>query len=199
MTDLYMGSGIAIKRAEAGKEEATIDNLIALTQNEKAKRGLIYSQTRLNDALEELNRTKIDEVGWNIKNIEKSIDKMESEINGTNLDNELKSRTIENQVKLVAEKLKNKMADTLVKYSQNKVNNTEATAIADRIEQAWTELGIQRGQYELDRSKLEVEADKIAKEIGIKQEHLNNEEKNIIKDYILGIGSIIARIATAKK
>ena len=187
------------KRAEAGKEEATIDNLIALTQNEKVKRGLIYSQTRLNDALEELNRAKVDEVGWNIKNIEKSIDKMEAEINGTNLDNELKSRTIENQVKLVAEELKNKMADTLVKFSQNKVNNAEATAIADRIEQAWMGLGIQRGQYELDRSKLEVEADKIAKEIGIKQEHLSNEEKNIIKDYILGIGSIIARIATAKK
>lgn len=187
------------KRAEAGKEEATIDNLIALTQNEKAKRGLIYSQTRLNDALEELNRTKVDEVGWNIKNIEKSIDKMEAEINRTNLDNDLKSRTIENQVKLVAEELKNKMADTLVKYSQNKVNNAEATAIADRIEQAWMGLGIQRGQYELDRSKFEVEADKIAKEIGIKQEHLNNETKNIIKDYILGIGDIIARIATAKK
>lgn len=187
------------KRAEAGKEEATIDNLIALTQNEKAKRGLIYSQTRLNDALEELNRTKVDEVGWNIKNIEKSIDKMEAEINRTNLDNDLKSRTIENQVKLVAEELKNKMADTLVKYSQNKVNNAEATAIADRIEQAWMGLGIQRGQYELDRSKFEVEADKIAKEVGIKQEHLNNETKNIIKDYILGIGNIIARIATAKK
>jgi predicted DNA binding CopG/RHH family protein len=58
-------------------------------------------------------------VGWNIKNIEKSIDKMESEINGTNLDNELKSRTIENQVKLVAEELKNKMADILVKFSKN--------------------------------------------------------------------------------
>ena len=177
------------KRAEAGKEEATIDNLIALTQNEKAKRGLIYSQTRLNDALEELNRTRVDEVGWNIKNIEKSIDKMEAEINRTNLDNELKSRTIENQVKLVAEELKNKMADTLVKFSQNKVNNAEATAIADRIEQAWMGLGIQRGQYELDRSKLEIEADKITKEIGIKQEHLSNEEKNIIKDYILGRGN----------
>lgn len=187
------------KRAEAGKEEATIDNLIALTQNAKAKQGLIYSQTRLNDALEELNRARVDEVGWNIKNIEKSIDKMESEINGTNLDNDLKSRTIENQVKLVAEELKNKMADTLVKQSQNKVNNAEATAIADRIEQAWMGLGIQRGQYELDRSKLEVEADKIAKEVGIKQEHLSNEGKNIIKDYILGIGNIIARIITAKK
>ena len=82
---------------------------------------------------------------------------MKAEINRTNLDNELKSRTIENQVKLVAEELKNKMADTLVKFSQNKVNNTEATAIADRIEQAWMGLGIQRGRYELDRSKLEVE------------------------------------------
>ena len=91
------------------------------------------------------------------------------------------------------------MADTLVKYSQNKVNNAEATAIADRIEQAWMGLGIQRGQYELDRSKLEVEADKIAKEIGIKQEQRNNEEKNIIKDYILGIGNMIVRMATAKK
>ena len=91
------------------------------------------------------------------------------------------------------------MADTLVKFSQNKVNNAEAAAIADRIEQAWMGLGIQRGQYELDRSKLEVEADKIAKEVEIEREHQSNEEKNIIKDYILGIGNIIAKIATAKK
>jgi hypothetical protein len=117
----------------------------------------------------------------------------------SNFDNELKSRTIENQVKLVAEELKNKMADILVKFSKNKVNNAEATAIADRKEQAWMGLGIQRGQSELDRSKFEVEADKIAKEIRIKQEHLNNEDKTIIKDCILGIGNIIARIATAKK
>ena len=60
-------------------------------------------------------------------------------------------------------------------------------------------LGIQRGQYELDRSKFEVEADKIAKEIGIKQKKLSYEVQNIIKDYILGIGNIIAKIATAKK
>ena len=55
-------------KAEAGKisgvdtraQEATIDNLIAQTSNEKVKKGLILGQIRVADAEEELKRNTAD-------------------------------------------------------------------------------------------------------------------------------------------
>ena len=74
-------------RAEAEKtagvdtqvQQATMENLIAQTANEKVKKGLIYADTRFKDALEEVTRAKVDEVGWNIKNLMKSLELTEHE------------------------------------------------------------------------------------------------------------------------
>ena len=54
-------------RAEAEKtagvdtqvQQATMENLIAQTENEKVKKGLIYADTRFKDALEEVTRAKV--------------------------------------------------------------------------------------------------------------------------------------------
>ena len=51
-----------------------MENLITQTENEKVKKGLIYADTRFKDALEEITRAKVDEVGWNIKNLMKSLE-----------------------------------------------------------------------------------------------------------------------------
>ena len=87
-------------------QKATIDNLIAQTSNEKVKKGLILGQIRVADAEEELKRNmadwtkgKTDETRWNIKHLEKGIDKLVEEIDGMQLDNELKRKTIDNKVK----------------------------------------------------------------------------------------------------
>ena len=78
-------------KAEANKiagvdteaQKATIDNLIAQTSNEKVKKGLILGQIRVADAEEELKRNmadwtkdKADETRWNIKSLQKGIDKL---------------------------------------------------------------------------------------------------------------------------
>ena len=68
--------------------------------------------------MEELTRGKVDEVNWNVKNLMKSLELADKNIQATNLDNELKSRTMESNVKQAEETLKNTMADTLVKLSQ---------------------------------------------------------------------------------
>ena len=74
-----------------------MENLITQTANEKVKKGLIYADTRLKDALEEVTRAKVDEVGWNIKNIMKSLELADKNIQATDLDNELKERTMESK------------------------------------------------------------------------------------------------------
>ena len=70
-------------------QEATIDNLIAQTSNEKVKKGLILGQIRVADAEEELKRNtadwtkdKAEETRWNIKSLQKGIDKLVEEVNG---------------------------------------------------------------------------------------------------------------------
>ena len=109
-------------------QKATIENLIAQTSNEKTKKGLILGQIRVADAEEELKRNmadwtkdKADETRWNIKSLQKGIDKLTEEINGMKLDNELKERTIDNKVKESSLTLRNLMAEILLKGSQQKV------------------------------------------------------------------------------
>ena len=64
------------------------------------KKGLILGQIRVADAEEELKRNtadwtkeKTEETRWNVKSLQKGIDKLIQEINGMKLDNELKKKT----------------------------------------------------------------------------------------------------------
>lgn len=191
-------------RAEAEKtvgvdtqvQQATMENLIAQTANEKVKKGLIYADTRFKDALEEITRTKVDEVGWNIKNLMKSLELADRNIRATDLDNELKDRTMEANVRQANEILKNTMADTLVKYSQGKVNEAEAKAIGEKVEQGWNSIGIQMAEKEQGWQQLEQNAEKITNDLKLGEKGLEIQQQNVIKDYVLGIGQIATQILT---
>ena len=171
-------SQIKLNESQAGKNEAeankiagvdteaqkaTIDNLIAQTSNEKVKKGLILGQIRVADAEEELKRNmadwtkdKANETRWNIKSLQKGIDKLAEEINGMKLDNKLKERTIDNKVKESSLTLQNLMAEILLKGSKRKVNEEQAKAIPAQILQGWEELA-KKGE-ELINQREQIEA-----------------------------------------
>lgn len=175
-------------------QQATMENLIAQTSNEKIKKGLIYADTRFKDAMEEFTRGKVDEVGWNVKNLMKSLELADRNIRATDLDNELKDRTMEANVRQADEILKNTMADTLVKYSQGKVNETEAKAIGEKVKQGWSSIGIQMAEKEQGWQQLEQNAEKIMNDLKLGEKGLDIQQQNVIKDYILGIGQIATQI-----
>lgn len=177
-------------------QQATMENLITQTANEKVKKGLIYADTRFKDALEEVTRAKVDEVRWNVKNLMKSLELADRNIRATDLDNELKDRTMEANVKQANETLKNTMADTLVKYSQGKVNEAEAKAIGEKVEQGWNSIGIQMAEKEQGWQQLEQNAEKIMNDLKLGEKGLDIQQQNVIKDYILGLGQIAAQIIT---
>ena len=124
-------------------------------------------EIRVQDAEEELKRagvdwtkSKTDETRWNIKSLQKGIDKLTEEIDGMKLDNELKERTIDNKAKESSLILQNLMSEILLKESQKKVNEEQAKAIPAEILQGWEELTkkgkaliIQREQMEVRRVK----------------------------------------------
>ena len=185
-------------------QKATIDNQIAQTSNEKVKKGLILGQIRVADAEEELKRNmadwtkdKADETRWNIKSLQKGIDKLAEEINGMKLDNELKKRTIDNKVKESSLTLQNLMSEILLKGSQRKVNEEQAKAIPAEILQGWEELTKKGKELINQREQIEAYAQDVINRYELGKKGLDIEEQKLVKDIILGMLEIASKGAGA--
>lgn len=181
-------------------QEATIENLIAQTSNEKVKKGLILGQIRVADAEEELKRNtadwtkdKAEETRWNIKSLQKGIDRLAEEINGMKLDNELKERTIDNKVKESSLTLQNLMAEILLKGSQRKVNEEQAKAIPAQILQGWEELTKKGKELIIQREQMEAYTQDVINRYELGKKGLDIEEQKLVKDIVLGILEIASK------
>lgn len=192
-------------RAEAKKtsgvdtnlQNANIDYVIAQTSNEKIKRGLILANTRLLDAQEELQRTtvdytkqKTDEVRWNIKLIEKEVNRLSKEIDGLDLDNQFKKETLQNRIKQTALVLQQAIADIALKGSQGRLNDAEAKAIPEKMLQMWAEIGIKQENVEVSREQVENYAQDIANRLHLGEKGLDIQEQKLIIDCITGLLNI---------
>lgn len=191
-----------IRGVDTRAQEATIDNLIAQTANEKVRKGLILGQIRVADAEEELKRNtadwtkdKADETRWNIKNLQKGIEKLAEEINGMKLDNELKEKTIDNKVKESSLTLQNLMAEILLKGSQQKVNEEQAKAIPAEILQGWEELTKKGKALIIQREQMEAYAQDVINRYELGKKGLDIEEQKLVKDIILGMLEIASKSA----
>lgn len=185
-------------------QEATIDNLIAQTSNEKVKKGLILGQIRVADAEEELKRNtadwtqeKTEETRWNIKSLQKGIDKLIQEINGMKLDNELKEKTIVNKIKESSLTLQNLMAEILLKGSQQKVNEEQAKAIPAEILQGWEELTKKGKELIIRKEQMEAYVQDVINRYELGKKGLDIEEQKLIKDIVLGMLEIASKGAGA--
>lgn len=185
-------------------QKATIDNLIAQTSNEKTKKGLILGQIRVADAEEELKRNmadwtkdKADETRWNIKSLQKGINKLTEEINGMKLENELKKRTIDNKVKESSLTLQNLMAEILLKGSQQKVNEEQAKAIPAEILQGWEKLTKEGKALINQREQMEAYVQDVINRYELGKKGLDIEEQKLIKDIVLGMLEIASKGAGA--
>ena len=185
-----------IAGVDTDAQKATIEYLIQQTKSETARRGLMYAQGRMADAIEEMTRAKVDEVGWNIKNLQKSLEYTEKQIRGTDLDNELKERTMDTEVEKATESLKNLIADTILKYSSAAVNREETKAIGERIMQSWSTIGIETAKKEQGWRELELKAEEITNQLTLGLKNIEQKEKDRIKDYVLGIGQILTKWGT---
>lgn len=193
-----------IKGVDTEAQQATIDNLVAQTSNEKIKRGLILGQIRVADAEEELKRNtadwtkeKAEETRWNVKSLQKGIDKLTKEIDGVELDNDLKRRTIDNKVKESALTLQNLMSEILLKGSQRKINEEEAKAIPIRILQGWDDL-IKKGEaLNIQKEQMEAYTQDVINKLELGKKGLDIEEQKLVKDIVLGLLEIALKGAGA--
>lgn len=193
-----------ISGVDTEAQKATIDNLIAQTSNEKVKKGLILGQIRVADAEEELKQNmadwtkdKADETRWNIKSLQKGIDKLIEEINGMKLDNKLKEQTIDNKIKESSLTLQNLMAEILLKGSQQKVNKEQAKAIPAQILQGWEELTKKGKEIIIQREQMEAYVQDVINRYELGQKGLDIEEQKLVKDIVLGLLEITSKGAGA--
>lgn len=195
----------ADKTAGADTEvaQATIGKLIEETTNEQKKRGLIYADTRLKDAEEELTRASVDwteqkteETRWNIKSISKDVERMITEINGLELDNEYKQETIRTRIEQTTATLQESLANVLLKQSQTGLTKEQAIAVGEEIAQKWQQIGINLSTKEQGWRGLELTAEKIMNDLNINLQNIDVRERELIKDYVVGIGSVVSNGAT---
>lgn len=165
-------------------QKATIDNILAETDNKKIQKGLILSQTRLNDANEELARTnndlnkaKTEEVSWSIKNMIKGFDILEEQLNALKLDNKKKEAVLETEVEQSRTILKQMMMNLLETDTNIKLKRAETE---NAYKDIWVKIQtIAQGWMgkKLDAQQLRIEAQKVLNDI-----HINNENLKINKD-----------------
>ena len=103
---------------------------------------------------------------------------------------------MESNVKQAEETLKNTIADTLVKFSQGKLNKVQAEAITEQVKQGWSSIGIQMTEKEQGWQQLEQNAEKIMNELKLGEKGLDIQQQNVIKDYVLGFGQMATQILT---
>lgn len=192
--------------------KTSIENLISQTKNEKDRNVLIWAEKRFKEAAADMQEASAklasgqnEKIGYEIKLIEKSLDKMELDMNGIELDNELKRRVMDSKVQEAEMSVKALMNSILVGNSQINLNNQQAEAITDKVMQDWQSVAQQwnklqqSGQsIEIDRERMENEAKKILNDIVISGKKLTLEQQQQLLDVVLGLGGLATRMATAK-
>ena len=192
--------------------KTSIENLISQTKNEKDRNILIWADKRFKEAAADMQEASAKlasgqnaKIGYEIKLIQKSLDKMEIDMNGVELDNELKRRVMDSKVQEAEISVKALMNSILVGNSQIKLNNQEAEAITDKVMQDWQSVAQQwnklqqSGQsIEIDRERMENETKKILNDIVISGKKLTLEQQQQLIDVVLGLGGLATRAATIK-
>lgn len=190
-----------IAGADTKQTEANTENLIQATNNEKIRRGLILANIRYQDAMEELTRNQADakklefgQITQGIKNLEKAWEQLDANVEGIKMDNQVKKETIETMVKQAQANLQKTMAEIITERTKGQVNamiindiTSQINTRAEQMAQQWRRIKIEGGNYQLNREKFEIEAEKIYQDLDLEKWRLENEEKKIVKDYVIGI------------
>lgn len=141
-----------IRGVDTDAAKASINNIIAQTNNEEAKNGLIYAQKRAAEIEADLNNANIEEIGWNIKNIEKNLNMIDENITAAKINNEIAEATKANQIEMAQLNVLNAMKDAILKENQSKLTEEQAKAIVAQIAQGWKGLEIQNEGQTLQKT-----------------------------------------------
>lgn len=179
-----------IKGVDTDAVRVSIENVIAQTNNEKAKNELIYAQKRMTDIQADLANASIEEIGWNIKNIEKNLNLIDENITAAKINNEVAEATKANQIEMAELNVLNAVKDALLKESQGKLTEEQAKAITAQIAQGWEGLNIQKGNQQLKKT---IEEWRNEREYTLGREKIDNQRMSSAVGVMTKAGEVFGR------
>ena len=186
-----MAEAEKLKGVDTDAVKASIDNIIAQTHNEEAKNGLIYAQKRAAEIEADLNNANIEEIGWNIKYIEKNLNMIDENITAAKINNEIAKATKANQIEMAQLNVLNAMKDAILKESQSKLTEEQAKAIVAQIAQGWEGLNIQKGGQTLQKTIAEWTNER---EYTIGREKIDNQRMSSAVGVMTKAGEVFGRM-----
>lgn len=187
-----------IKGVDTRATEAAINQMIAQTKSEDERKKLIKQQTWTEIAQAEvLNSTvdyqnaKKDEVLWNIRTYQKSLEKLSQEVIGAKMDNSIKAQCMEEIVQQASLTTAQMMAN-LTK------TNADVQKIAADIQKAGYDVMLKAEGNEIAWKTLEQAYEKLLMEMDVKEEQISIAYKNLIVEALKGVAQA-ALGATAVK
>ena len=181
-------------------EEAT--KLIKEQQlSEQSKRDLNEAEknykirvTALQDALERLTNAKETESWYLSRSIEmetyklsKEAEKMMKEINGLEIDNDVKRRTADLIVEQTKLNIKSTMQSILESQSRVTINEEQKKLIGKTVEDLTSQIETRKGQLEINEKDVIGKLDVMREQLGLDKIKLDTEKDRLMVDTVLGL------------
>lgn len=201
--------------ADTGKTKAdtkvsivNADNIVEATKlikeqqlSEQSKRSLNEAEknykirvTALQDALERLTNAKETESWYLSRSIEmetyklsKEAEKIIKEIDGLEVDNDVKRRTADMIVEQTKLNIKSTMQSILESQSRVTINETQKTLIEKTVEDLTSQIETRKGQLEINEKDVIGKLDVMREQLGLNKIKMDVEKDRLMVDTVLGL------------
>lgn len=201
--------------AETGKTKAdtkvsivNADNIVEATKlikeqqlSEQSKRGLNEAEknykirvTELQNALERLTNAKETESWYLSRSIEmetyklsKEAEKIMKEIDGLEVDNDVKRRTADMIVEQTRQNIKFTMQSILESQSRVTINEEQKILIGKTVEDLTSQIETRKGQLEINEKEVIGKLDVMREQLGLGKIKMDIEKDRLMVDTVLGL------------
>lgn len=201
--------------ADTGKTKAdtkvsivNADNIVEATKlikeqqlSEQSKRDLNEAEknykirvTALQDALERLTNAKETESWYLSRSIEaetyklsKEAEKIIKEIDGLEVDNDVKRKTADMIVEQTSLNIKSTMQSILESQSRVTINEEQKKLIGKTIEDLTSQIGTRKGQLEINEKEVIEKLDIMREQLGLEKIKMDIEKDRLMVDTVLGL------------
>lgn len=184
------------------------DNIVEATKlikeqqlSEQSKRDLNEAEknykirvTSLQDALERLTNAKETESWYLSKSIEmetyklsKEAEKIMKEIDGLEVDNDVKRRTADMIVGQTKLNIKSTMQAIIESQSRVTINEEQKTLIGKTIEDLTSQIETRKGQLEINEKEVIGKLDIMREQLGLEKIKMDIEKDRLMVDTVLGL------------
>lgn len=201
--------------ADTGKTKAdtkvsivNADNIVEATKlikeqqlSEQSKRDLNEAEknykirvTALQDALERLTNAKETESWYLSRSIEmetyklsKEAEKIMKEIDGLEVDNDVKRRTADMVVEQTRQNIRTTMQSILESQSRVTINEAQKTLIGKTVEDLTSQIETRKGQLEINEKEVIGKLDVMREQLGLEKIRMDIEKDRLMVDTVLGL------------